>query len=1198
MSSRLFAFAAAALLAASGLNAQVSGRVTGTVVDASGAAVPNADVSLQLPGGNSAIYSTKTGGTGDFSLPAVNPATYNLVVETKGFVKVVVGDLQVDSDRSTDVPTVKLQVASVTATVEVSGATQTVETSNAEIATTITNQQVQNLPTLNRDPLGFLMTQAGINFQARGGDTTIDGQRPSYTNVTLDGINIQDNFIRTNDLSFLPNLLLLDQISEVTVSTSNANSAAFGGSSQVSFVTPSGTNSFHGKAYWSNRNNYFAANTWFNNQAGVKIPFLNQNQVGGVIGGPIKKNKLFFYANYEAYRQRQQTAANTTLLTADARNGVFTYLNSGGAVQRVNLLQAAGVQIDPAMAKILGTVPAADKINNFLRGDSSGSLLRNTAGYSFLQRDNRTRDNVSIKGDYAVSPKNTVNVSYIYNRDLLDRPDADTTFDIVPTVSNNDHIKLLSSAWRSSPTANITNEARFGFNLAPATFPATQTLPPFFVTGESFTNPENTFLSQGRYTHTYNWGDNANWVHGSHSFYFGFQGEAVRIQQYNAAGIVPSYGVGIGANPALTAAQLPGISASDLSAANTLLSSLAGYVTSYTQTFNVNSRTSGFVNGAQNARNDILNDYAAFGQDTWKLSRRWTATLGLRWEYYSPVDERDALALFPVLQNNNVFQTVLNPNATLDFAGSAIGRSWYKSDKNNFAPNIGLAWDVFGDGKTAFRAGYGISYVNDDVIRAVDNSQATNAGLSATSAKTNLSGLISSSLPAIPAPAYKVPRTLADNYALSSSSAVGIPDPGLVTPYVQQWNVGIQHAFKSWIAEVRYVGNHGTKEIRAIDYNQVIINGILPDFQKAQSNGLLAQKATGVFNPAFNASIPGSQPLPFFAQLPNGGNLANGTILSDIQTGQVGDLASFYQSSRINGPANFFPNPNVLGANVLENFSNSTYNALQVDVNHRFGHGFSFQTNYVFSRALSDAEGNQQTDFEPLLDINNAKLERSRPTDFSLTHVFKANGVYELPFGPNRQFHSGNRVLSKVMEGWNVAGIYTKQSGNPFSVFSGRGTLNRGNPTMQTRSANNTVDTTLTQPQLNDLFQFRMTGNGPYMVAASAIGPDGRGVAPDGSAPFAGQVFFEPAAGTLGTLQRAVFTGPSIWDFDAKISKVTHIKERQTLELRMDATNVFNHPDFFISDQTLTSTTFGKITSNPTLGSARRLVQFALYYSF
>jgi hypothetical protein len=1176
------------------LHAQVTGRVTGSVLDSSGAAIPEATVSLLIPGGTTVAFTAKTTANGDFVLPSVEAGAYDLAVEAQGFLKAQVRGLKVDPGRATDVPPMKLTVANMTQSVDVTDAVQSVETSSAEVSTTITKTSVQELPITDRSPMGFLQTLAGINNAS--GNTVVNGQRPSYTNITLDGINIQDNFIRSNAMDFQPNLLLLDQVSEMSVSTSNASSAAFGGSAQVNIVSPSGTNEFHGAGYWSNRNNYFAANSFFNNQSGLAKPFLNQNQVGGKIGGHIIRNKLFFYGNYEAYRQRQQLAENTTILTDTARNGIFTYRDSGGAVQRVNILQAMGLQADPVMTKLLAMVPAASTINYFGVGDSTAALLRNTAGYRFNARDNRTRDNVTTTTDYLPSSKHAIKVMYTWNRDILDRPDCDTTFDAVPNCANNDHVKLLSSSWRWNPTPTLTNEVRFGFNLAPATFDVSGTLPTSLITGTSYTSPVNTFLPQGRFTNTYHVADNATWSHGVHTFQFGFQAQLTQIQPYNAAGNVASYGVGIGAGQTgLTAAQLPGISASDLSAANTLLATLAGNLNTYTQTFQVTSRTSGFVPGASNVRNLRYNNYAGYAMDTWKINRRLTATLGVRYEYYTPVNETDALALFPVLQNNNVIGTVLNPNTTLDFAGASIGKQWYQADKNNFAPNLGLAYDLFGDGKTSLRAGYSISYVNDSVVDALSNSYTTNAGLASTVSATGLTGRAGQGLPSIPTPAFQVPRTLAQNYALSSTSALGIPDPGLVTPYVGQWNIGVEHAIRNTIVAVRYVGNHGTKEIRGIDYNQVLINQLLPAFQGAANNGWAAVKNGGTFNATYNPAIPGSQPTPFFNAMSSGGFLTNASVVSYLQTGQVGELANFYQNNRVNAPYSFYMNPNVLGANVLTNYSNSSYNGLQVEATHRFSAGLSVQSSYVWSKVLSDSQGNQATDFEPFLDNANAKIERSPTQASDLRQVFKANFNYELPFGPNHRMNV--QSLGRVLGGWKMAGIFTAQSGTPFSILSGtsstspgRGTLNRAG-----RSTYNTVNTSLNGSQLDQLFQLRMTGTGPYFVNASAVGTDGRAVAPDGSAPFTGQAFTEPAAGTIGSLQRMDLAGPGVWNLDFNVRKETKITERHSIELRMDATNVFNHTTWYVGNQYVNSTSFGKITSNY---YGRRLVQFELYWKF
>ena len=419
-----------------------------------------------------------------------------------------------------------------------------------------------------------------------------------------------------------------------------------------------------------------------------------------------------------------------------------------------------------------------------------------------------------------------------------------------------------------------------------------------------------------------------------------------------------------------------------------------------------------------------------------------------------------------------------------------------------------------------------------------------------------------------------------------------MPDPGLVTPYVQQWNLSVQRAIKDVKIEVRYVGVHGTKAIRGFDYNQVIIKDILPDFIKAQYNGLVAQRATGAFYPVYNANLAGSQPIPFFNQLSSGGLLTNPTIVNLIQTGQVGELASTYQSNGLNGNVNFFPNPNILGGNILTNYSNSTYNGLQFDITRSFANGFQIQGNYVYSKVMGDAQGNQQTNFEPFLDINNAKIERSRASDFDITHVMKMNGSYELPFGPGRKYNFSNPVVRRLTEGWGIGAIMTKQSGTPFSVLSARGTFNRS-----ARSANMTANTNLNKEQLDQLFQLNMTGNGPFFVPLGVKDPNNanRAVAVDGAAPFSGQVFFQPTAGSIGGLQRNYFSGPWVFNLDLSAGKTTRLTETKSLELRVLSTNALNHTTWFVGDQNLTSSTFGKITST---FYGRQLVQLELRFKF
>jgi hypothetical protein len=480
----------------------------------------------------------------------------------------------------------------------------------------------------------------------------------------------------------------------------------------------------------------------------------------------------------------------------------------------------------------------------------------------------------------------------------------------------------------------------------------------------------------------------------------------------------------------------------------------------------------------------------------------------------------------------------------------------------------------------------------------VNNNAATAAGLTSTATVTALTGTLQSPT-TIATPAFQVPRTLADNYALSSSAAVGRPNPDLVTPYVQQWTLGVQHDFKGTMVEARYVGNHGTKLLRAFDYNQVLYNanGFLADFQRAQNNLTLSKGASGAYNPA----IAGSQPLTVFPLLASGGLLTNATIIADLQQGQIGELASLYQSNGLNGAVNFYTNPNVLGANTVGNSATSSYHALVLEMRKRTRVGLQYQFSYAFSKVLANTSGDSLTDFEPLLDNNNPRLERAR-APYDITNAFKANFYYELPYGAGKRW-SGGKVMNQVLGGWAISGIWSFQSGAPFSVLSTLGTLNRAARSTATNTASvNGTNLGALNAVTGGTF---MTGTGPYFVAPAAINPtDGRGA--EYGSTFAGETFFNPTAGNVGNLQRRLFDGPWQWSWDMSVKKSFRFHERHTLDFHFDFFNWMNHPTFFVPPSTagdygsttnfnINGTSFGKITSmnfNP------RIIQIGAYYKF
>ena len=1179
---------------------QVDGRLTGTVVDPSGAPVPNANVSVFLPDGKTAILSMKTTTDGIFDFTSVRPGAYKVEVAAKGFNTVDRSNVTVDPARQTSLPPVQLEVASTTQAVEVTADVTSVQTNSVDVASTVTQQQVENLPVPDRQINSLFYMQPGVTYNGAT-DTRINGLRSQDTNVTLDGVNIQDNFIRINGLDYLPNKLTIGEVSALTVSISNSDPIMGGNASSISLVSPSGTNSLHGSAYWYNRNFDLSANDWFNNKDGVARPFLNLNQFGGTVGGPIKKDKLFFFAAYETYNLHQTSPTTTTILTPSARQGILTYRTNGnGAIQTFNVLQNPGatppVTIDPIAASLLSQVPTAGNTT------SVGDQL-NTTGYQFNARSNTRRDSIEGRVDYNFSTRHVFSGTYRWNRDNDDRPDVFTGFNVVPPVFNQNRANLFSASWRWTPTATLTNQLRGGGNLATAPFDVSGTIPTALYTGTLYTDPMNTFLPQGRTTHTYNVQDAANWVHGKHSVSFGAQTQQVRVTPYNYSGIAPTYTLGVFSNNqpyGYGVGDIPGANATDTNTANELLGTLTGLLQSESQSYNITSKTSGFVAGAPNIQHLSFNDYGFYVSDTWKVRQNLTAILGLRYDYFPPVAEQNGLLIQPQLINNNPVQTLLG-NASLTFQGDHL----YNAQKTNFAPNVGLAWSP--KEGLVFRGGYSITYAQEDILEAVLSTATVNSGLSSTSSITSAEGYISKPA-ALPVPAFQIPITTQQNnlntggFVTSSGTAIGnnvqgLIDPHLKTPYVQQWNVSLEKQLRSVLLDASYIGNHAVGLLRQIDYNQVNIfqQPFFNDFGNAYHNGILSLNAGNGFNPAFNAAIPGSVQLPFFSTLPGGGSLTNATVRSDILSQQIGALAQLYAQNALlpsNSPGfSYFPNPYSLYSSELTNFSQSTYDALQLTASRRTSNGMQFQASYVYAIGFTDTSVERGLD--ALLNNASPSIEKARDPGI-VTHAIKLNHYIPIPLGRGHRLNPHG--MNWLVGDWALSGFWTLQTGAPISLQSGsRGTLNR-----PARSGQNTVNTTLNQGQLNNISGLFMTGNGPYFISPSVIGPSGTGAAADGSAPFTGQVFFNPGYGTVGTLQRRNLSGPWFDMYNFSILKRFHITERHTVDLRGDFYNLFNHPNFFAGNQNINSVNFGKITSMlySADGIGPRQVQLSLFYRF
>lgn len=1225
------------LLAASAFAQSNTGSLVGTVVDQQGAVVSGASV-VVTDNATSKERTATASGEGTFTVPQLEVGTYTVKVTATGFKTHTATDLKIDIGKEYSL-NIALEPGGISENVTVVAGVDVVNSTSAELSTTVGQRQIQELPLDGRDPLALIGLQAGT---ASNGATftTINGQQSSFTNITRDGINIQDNFIRSNATDFSPDRPNTDDVGEFTISTQNAGAEKGYGASQVEFVTPRGSSDFHGAAYIYNRNSKFSANTFVNNRSGVPKPFLNRNQFGGKLSGPMPlprfaeggtstyKDKGFFFGSWERFRLRQATTVTRTILLPNARTGIFTYRDNAGNIRTLNVLTTAGVGLDPLIAsRILPNIPTAS--NN----TSVGDQLNNT-GLSFSQTQNTDRDKYTFRFDVEASSRNSFSAVIDRGTEINERPDIDNLdnggFNAKPFSFQGADRQSAVFAWRFSPNSTLTNEVRGGWFFSLPIFDRTNLQTDFFLTLPAVvSSPEITFEAQGRDTHQWTLQDNAVWVKGEHSIKFGGQGQLFRVRSFGppafANSSIPRLTVATSTStPALAASQFPGgINSAQLATANQLLALLGGIVSSANLTFTATSTTSGFVPGALQQRHLLFENYSAYLADSWRASPRLTLNFGGRYEFYSPIKERDRLALEPVIPpGTDPVAAILNPNGTYDFVGTnAGGNKFFKTDRNNFAPVLSFAWSptfknnllggLFpGEGRTVIRGGYRMSYVNDEFVRGADNAL-QNAGLVQTVNRTAQNLRTGGGAPVFTTPAFTVPRSYALNNAIAGNfgTVFGI-DPKLQVPMTQEWNIGIQReiGFQS-VIEIRYVGGTSNNLIRGLDYNQVRIfdNGFLPDFERARRN------LSRFGNPACSAAqaaATGCEQLTVFPLIEAGGLLSNATIRGLISGGTPADLAITYISNNFGGSSVLFlKNPNTGVGDLLTNKAKFRYNGLQAEIRRRFANGLQFQANYTFQKTLTDTGGVGQTNFDPVLNLTDLHLEYQR-ADYDATHVFNFNGIYELPFGKGKRFFNEGGAVDKVLGGWELTSILQIASGAPFSILDPRGTLNRVG-----RSTRQTANTNLSKQQVKDLIGIFRTPCGVYFINPSVLNINqanlqaglcsslgsGRGAEGFGTTPFSGQVFFNVAPGQTGNLERNFLNGPLYFDWDPGIIKnipLDFIKEGMRFQVRAEAFNVLNRANFFIGNVSFTpsgtsfninSTNFGKV--NSTFGS--RIIQFA-----
>ena len=1191
-----------AIVAPLGAAAQAPlGSLTGTVRDTQNTAVPGATVQLRNTG-TGAQQTTATNAIGVFSFPQLPAGAYRVDVSLQGFRTQTYNNVPVTVGQEYSL-TVQLSVGQLTEVVEVTAGQELVATTTPEISATVTQQQILDIPLLGRDVTNLIKLQAGVPGIANRATTAINGGRPTWTQVTLDGINIQDNFIRQNALDFLPNRPTSDNVAEFTILTSVAGADTAGGASVVRMVTPSGSNRLRGSVFEFNRDAKFATNSFFNNASGVAKPELSRNQFGFRVGGPVVRDRLFFFGHYEGFRQKTAAEQNITIpANADFMNGVFRYVaTSDGTVRSVNVLQLSGLQPDPIVRTLIAQLPDASKVNNFNRGNSTAERLLNTAGYQFNQDNQNNRDQATVRIDYLLSPAHSIEGVYSRFDETTDRDDIDVITQGRPLAYTRGPRTRFVAALRSTLSTNFQNELRGGTNQTAVDFVTDWDFSGgvLYGTALGIENPVGGFRSggaptfafqnQGRQSDVYQISDNATWMKGRHNLQMGGSWQRHRVTPYNFAGQYPTVSFGFsGAAPAsvqLASNRFPGgISAADLANANAMSAWLGGIVSSVSQTYQVRDATSGFVPGIPSVEKYTLDDIALYAQDNWRWKPNLTIRAGLKWEYYSPLREANNLGFLPVLNGRPIDQVMLDPASKLTFTDG----DFYKKDLNNFGPTVGFAWDLTGDGRTAVRGGYSLTFVNEETINVASGASRGNAGLTTTVNLTNQYATVSGALPLPVTPTFLSERTLADQTALGPTQVFWGIDPNLHAPHIHEISFGIQRELTRGTAvEARYVGTMGRDIWRGIDMNQMRLSPeFLADFNRARSNGFLAQAAGLGFNPAFNANIPGSQALTTLPQFAVA--LTNVNVTNALQTNAIGLLVDAYlqlgtAADRANARAAFMPNSSIYAVDVVGNGGFSDYHALQVELRRQIGSALFAQANYTYSHTKTDSAGTGQNRFEAFMDNNNRQLGVGR-SFYHQTHVLNGQAIYQLPFGDGRRWANGRGWLNGLVGDWQIASIVALQSGSPLSIFSGRGTVNRGGRSnCAAVQICNTAFSTKSVEEIRDLLGVHKLPDGRiFWIDPSVVDPaTGRGVGVDNAAnaaTFAGQIFFNPAAGQAGNLPVLAFDGPPQFRMDMAVSKRVRF-DRYGLEFKAEAFNLTNGVSFFRSDMDINSTTFGRLTS-------------------
>jgi hypothetical protein len=1105
------------LLFAVGVFAQgSSGRILGIVTDQSGGSVAGATVTV-VDTQRGVARTLSTDDAGEYNAPTLIPGTYTIRVEAKGFKTLERPNvvLQVGQEIRVDLT---VQPGDQTQSVTVTEALPLVETTSATLGGTINNSEIVDMPLNGRNYQSLMTLRPGVTVYPGAGPETqsANGVRPDESVWMVEGvINSDFNYSQpiVNSASGFTDMALImpvDAIQEFNLEENPKAEYGWKPGAVVNVGIKSGTNALHGSAYAFGRDQSLDARNLFNPAPNPILP-TQLEQFGGVVGGPIKKDKLFFFAGYEGLRS---LVGNIYSENIPETAGQPTPDPQNSMVDAIQALQAVNIPRSPVSEKLLGCTEPTPTTATCTGGLYSGASPNMTSFDSTFPTTNESNNGVA-KIDYSINDKNRLSGMFwtgYYSAPGNDHGYVNQAFESTESL----HGLTTVINWTSFINSRVSNEARFGLNrfmeerinndsnippngsgLTGGSGYAINTgvtdvggLPVIGIQGFAGLGSANNALKERGPDPFYDFQDNVSYLWNKHSFKFGAEYSHIEADNRFGAeqrGEIDFFG------GATNATSTP------------------------LEDFFAGNPSRGILLVGNSVRTMRWMSTAAFAQDDWRITPKFTLNLGLRYEYKSPIHEI-----------NNLFGN-FDPNLGMVQQGqSSVGNSIYKPDHKDFSPRVGFAWDVMGNGKTVVRGGASVIY--STFVAAIFLSQgAQNSGAVAASAVPTGACTTPPTTPPTPCPQTfggtiqfaaitlpgSGPGSLNWNGVVFPTGA-GISctpanpcdlqavDPNLKTPYVVNFSFGVQHAFTSNLAlEVGYVGNHGQDLLGLRDINQCAPN---PDPTVCDS---------GVSR-------------PYFAQFP---------YLEYI--------------------------------NQISNYARSNYDSLQATLTERVTHGVSFIAGYTYAHGLDTVSLNRnglipQNSLNPGAEYANS--------DFDIRHRFTFTASYDIP---------GKKGYGQLLEGWKLNGIVTLETGIPWIVndfsnnFSGTndfsdrwdffgnpsdftsgsssipycsGFFSAGGPTCSQQSG---VDGSVTTP-----------ANSQAMIANCLVhAPDPNTLQAGGCYAKGNSVMTPPTAGTFGTMGRNIFRDGGFKNLDFSVFKNFTFKERINAQFRVEFFNILNHPN-------------------------------------